>query len=135
MLASDVDIQRVRALIQQLDATTSSAVSRQFRNVELHNRNAAELTPLIQQLYQEQIKGTSEPPGGPATLMTDAKNNRIMVSGAEREIVRVEAIIRQLDPAGQKSAKEETRIIRLKTAIASDIASLVERASAPKPKP
>lgn len=67
--------------------------------------------------------------------MTDAKNNRIMVSGAEREIVRVEAIIRQLDPAGQKSAKEETRIIRLKTAIASDIASLVERASAPKPKP
>ena len=127
VLASDVDIQRVRALIQQLDATTSSAVSRQFRNVELHNRNAAELTPLIQQLYQEQIKGTSEPPGGPATLMTDSKNNRIMVSGAEREIVRVEAIIRQLDPAGQKSAKEETRIIRLKTAIASDIASLVEK--------
>lgn len=59
--------------------------------------------------------------------MTDAKNNRIMVSGAEREITRVEAIIRQLDPAGQKSAKEETRIIRLKTAVASEISSLVEK--------
>ncbi|MEN9546312.1 MAG: putative type secretion system protein precursor, partial [Verrucomicrobiota bacterium] len=127
VLATDSDIQRVRTLIQQLDATTTSAVSRQFRNVELHNRTAAELTPLVQQLYQEQIKGTSEPPGGPATLMTDAKNNRIMVSGAEREITRVEAIIRQLDPAGQKSAKEETRIIRLKTAVASEISSLVEK--------
>jgi type II secretion system protein D len=127
VLATDSDIQRVRALIQQLDATTTSAVSRQFRNVELLNRNAAELTPLVQQLYQEQIKGNSEPPGGPATLMTDAKNNRIMVSGAEREITRVEAIIRQLDPAGQKSAKEETRIIRLKTAVASEISSLVEK--------
>ena len=82
---------------------------------------------MVQQLYQEQIKGASEPPGGPATLMTDAKNNRIMVSGAEREITRVEAIIRQLDPAGQKSAKEETRIIRLKTAVASEISSLVEK--------
>ncbi|MEY4689979.1 MAG: putative type secretion system protein precursor [Verrucomicrobiota bacterium] len=127
VLATDSDIQRVRTLIQQLDATTTSAVSRQFRNVELHNRNAAELTPLVQQLYQEQIKGNTEPPGGPATLMTDAKNNRIMVSGAEREITRVEAIIRQLDPAGQKSAKEETRIIRLKTAVASEISSLVEK--------
>jgi len=127
VLATDSDIQRVRTLIQQLDATTTSAVSRQFRNVELHNRNAAELTPLVQQLYQEQIKGNNEPPGGPATLMTDAKNNNIMVSGAEREITRVEAIIRQLDPAGQKSAKEETRIIRLKTAVASEISSLVEK--------
>ena len=127
VLATDSDIQRVRTLIQQLDATTTSAVSRQFRNVELHNRNAAELTPLVQQLYQEQIKGNTEPPGGPATLMTDTKNNRIMVSGAEREIARVEAIIRQLDPAGQKSAKEETRILRLKTAVASEISSLVEK--------
>ena len=127
VLASEADIQRVRTLIQQLDATTTSAVSRQFRNVELHNRNAAELTPLVQQLYLEQVKGNTEPPGGPATLMTDAKNNRIMVSGAEREIARVEAIIRQLDPAGQKSAKEETRIVRLKTAVASEISSLVEK--------
>ena len=127
VLATDSDIQRVRTLIQQLDATTTSAVSRQFRNVELHNRNAAELTPLVQQLYLEQVKGNTEPPGGPATLMTDARNNRIMVSGAEREIARVEAIIRQLDPAGQKSAKEETRIVRLKTAVASEISSLVEK--------
>ncbi|MFM7803434.1 MAG: secretin N-terminal domain-containing protein, partial [Verrucomicrobiota bacterium] len=127
VLATDSDIQRVRTLIQQLDATTTSAVSRQFRNVELHNRNAAELTPLVQQLYLEQVKGNTEPPGGPATLMTDARNNRIMVSGAEREIARVEAIIRQLDPAGQKSAKEETRILRLKTAVASEISSLVEK--------
>ena len=127
VLASESDIQRVRLLIQQLDNATTAAVSRQFRNVELYSRTAAELTPLVQQLYLEQTKGPNEPPGGPATLLPDSKNNRIMVSGADREITRVETIIRQLDPAGQKGAREETRVIRLKSAVATEISSLVEK--------
>ncbi|MCK7528951.1 MAG: hypothetical protein MZV64_71050 [Ignavibacteriales bacterium] len=63
----------------------------------------AEFTPLVQQLYQEQIEGSararrrSPPPCWPTR-----GNNRIMVSGAEQEIARVEAIIRQLDPEGQE---------------------------------
>ena len=78
-------------------------------------------------LFRSQLKGQNEPPGGAATLLADAKNNRIMVSGAEAEIVRVEAIIRQLDPAGKKPARDETRVIRLKAALAADLAGLVEK--------
>ena len=133
VLASESDIQRVRTLIQQLDTATTSAVNRQFRAVELHSRNAAELTPLVQQLYQEQVRGAAEPPGGPATLLADPKNNRVMVSGAEREIARVETIIRQLDPAGQKGSREETRVIRLKAAVAADISGLVEKSLGSQP--
>jgi type II secretion system protein D len=133
VLASGTDIERVRSLVQQLDTATTTAVSRQFRSVELHGRTAAELTPLVQQLYLEQIKGANEPPGGPATLLSDAKNNRIMVSGAEREITRVEAIIHQLDPAGQKGAREETRVIRLRSAVAADISGLVEKSLSTQP--
>src|SRR5262249_20079827 len=45
----------------------------------------------------------------------------------EKEITRIEAIIRQLDPQGRKGAKEETRVVRLKAALAAELASLVEK--------
>ena len=127
LLATEKDLERVRTLVAQLDSATTQNLVRQFRSLELHARPAAELTPLVQQLYTEQLKGQNDPPGGPATLIADAKNNRLMVSGAEAEISRVEAILRQLDPAGRKPAREETRVIRLKSALAAELSGLVDK--------
>lgn len=111
----------------QLDTATTQNLARQFRTVELHARTATDLTTLVTQLYTEQLRGQSEPPGGAATVIADPKNNRIMVSGADAEITRVEAIIRQLDPVGKKPMREETRVIRLKAALAAEISGLVEK--------
>ncbi len=127
VLATAKDLTRVRELITQLDTATTVNLARQFRTVELNARTATDLTTLVTQLYTEQLRGQSEPPGGAATVIADAKNNRIMISGAEAEIARVEAIIRQLDPAGKKPAREETRVIRLKAALAAEISGLVEK--------
>lgn len=127
VLATAKDLTRVRELITQLDTATTVNLARQFRTVELNARTATDLTTLVTQLYTEQLRGQSEPPGGAATVIADAKNNRIMISGAEAEILRVEAIIRQLDPAGKKPAREETRVIRLKAALAAEISGLVEK--------
>ena len=127
VLAVAKDQERIRTLVKQFDVTPASAAPRQFRGIELFSRTAAEFTPLVQQLYQEQIRGQPEPAGGPATLIAETKNNRIMVSGGDKEITRVEGIIRQLDPSEKKAAKEETRVIRLKTASASEIVGLVEK--------
>jgi type II secretion system protein D len=126
-LATTKDLERIRTLIQQLDTATVVAATRQFKGVELFGRKAAEFTPLVQQLYSEQLKGLPEPAGGGATVIAEAKDNRIMVSGPEKEITRVEAIIRQLDPAEKKPVREETRVIRLKTAVATELATLVEK--------
>jgi type II secretory pathway component GspD/PulD (secretin) len=127
VLAVAKDQERIRTLVQQFDVTAATSAPRQFRGVELFSRTAAEFTPLVQQLYQEQIRGQPEPAGGPATLIAETKNNRIMVSGGDKEIARVEGIIRQLDPAASKAAKEETRVIRLKTASAGELAGLVDK--------
>jgi type II secretion system protein D len=127
VLATPADLVQVTNLLQQLDNAATTATARQFRGIELFARTATELTPMVQQLYQEQLKGQPEPAGGPATLLAEPKNNRVMVSGSEKEIARVEAIIRQLDPAGQKGNRDETRVIRLKTAVAADLAGLVEK--------
>ena len=127
VLATAKDLTRVRELVMQLDTATTQNLARQFRTVELHARTATDLTTLVTQLYTEQLRGQSEPPGGAATVIADPKNNRIMVSGADAEITRVEAIIRQLDPVGKKPMREETRVVRLKSAVAADLAGLVEK--------
>ena len=127
VLATAKDLTRVRELVMQLDTATTQNLARQFRTVELNARTATDLTTLVTQLYTEQLRGQSEPPGGAATVIADPKNNRIMVSGADAEITRVEAIIRQLDPVGKKPARDETRVIRLKAALAAEISGLVEK--------
>lgn len=127
VLALPTDLDHIRSLVQQFDVTPASAAPRAFHGIELHSRKAAEMTPLVQQLYQEQLRGIPEPDGGPATLIPEARGNRIMVSGSAMEIQRVEAIIRQLDPADKPVAREETRVIRLKAASAVEIAGLADK--------
>jgi len=127
VLGAAKDQERIRTLVKQFDVTPATAAPRLFRGIELFNRNATEFTPLVQQLYQEQIRGQPEPAGGPATLIAETKGNQIMVSGSEREITRVEGVIRQLDPAAKASARDETRVIRLKSASAADLAGLVDK--------
>lgn len=127
VLASAKDLDRIRTLVKQFDTTVAASAPRQFRGIELYSRSASELTPLAQQLYQEQLRGQPEPAGGPATLIAETKNNRIMVSGSEKEIARVEALIRQIDPESRKAAREETRVVRLRVASATDLAGLIEK--------
>ncbi len=127
VLATAKDQEHVRDLVKQFDVTAATSAPRQFRGVELFSRTAIEFTPLVQQLYVEQNRGQPEPAGGLATLLAETKNNRIMVSGSEKEITRVESIIRQLDPAGKSATKNETRVIRLKTGSATELAGLVEK--------
>ncbi len=126
-VARPKDFDRIETLVAQFDVTPATSAPRQFRGVELFGRGAAELTPLVQQLYTEQLRGQQEPAGGPATLIPEAKNNRIMVSGSDKEIERVEAIIRQLDPEEKKPVREETRVVRLKTASAADLVGLIDK--------
>jgi type II secretion system protein D len=127
VLATAKDVERITNLMQRLDTASATVTSRQFKSIELSGRTAMDFTKVVEQLYSEQLKGQMEPAGGPATLIPEPKQNRIMVSGSDREITRVEAIIRQLDPLGQKGFKDETRVIRLKSAVAADLAALVEK--------
>ncbi|MDB6040571.1 MAG: hypothetical protein JWM99_4412, partial [Verrucomicrobiales bacterium] len=126
-MAIPADMERIAKFIQQFDANVASSVARHIRMVQLSSKSATELTPLVQKLYAEQLRGQLEPQGGPATLIPDPKGNQIMVSGSEPEISRVSTIIRQLDPEGKAGAKEETRVIRLKSASASDLSGLLEK--------
>ena len=127
VLATPRDLARVTNLLHQLDSASATATARQFKGLELFSRSAAELTPLVQQLYLEQLKGQPDPAGGPATLLPDTKNNRIMVSGSDKEIARVESHPPPTRSRRPKRGRDETRVIRLKAALAAELATLVEK--------
>ena len=127
VLAVREDVPKIRGLIERLDGSGQPAAERSFRTVELYRRKTEEFTPMVSQLYQEQLKGQPEPEGGSATLLAETKSNRIMVSGPEAEIAKVESIIRQLDPVDRTAGQEETRVIRLVTAVATDLVGVVEK--------
>ena len=52
-LAMTADFDRIEKLVAQFDASAATTAPRQFKGVELFGRNAAELTPLVTQLYTE----------------------------------------------------------------------------------
>ncbi len=124
-LATAADLDRIKQLVTRLDVAPAPVAERGFRGVELHSRKAAEMVELVTRLYQEQIAGQPKPEGGTATLLAEDKTNRIMVSGPDKEITRVENIIRQLDPEGQPAMPEETRVVRLRTATAANLSTLI----------
>ncbi len=130
VLATTEDAEKIATLVQQLDSSGSTGVLKETRGIELFGRKAEDLTPLVQQLYQEQISGAAEPAGGAATLLAEARDNRILVTGTEAEIKRVEGIVRQLDPEGSAPKTEETRVFTLKSALATDLSAVVEQAVA-----
>ena len=130
VLATSEDGEKIATLIRELDASRVSALAKEIRGIQLFGRKAEDLAPLVQQLYREQASGVREPEGGAATLLAEARDNRILVTGTKAEIERVEGIIRQLDPEGSEPKTEETRVFALKSALATDLSTVVEQAVA-----
>jgi len=124
---SSEDLDKIRAMVRQIEGTKTDGAARQFKAVKLHNRSPAETVALAEQLYREQLKGQPDPAGGPASFVAEAKGNRVIVIGSEAESARAEAIIRQLDPAPVRAEKDETRVLRLRHAQAQDLSALVEK--------
>ncbi|MSU34703.1 MAG: hypothetical protein EXS36_06250 [Pedosphaera sp.] len=125
--ATDDQLEVVERLLGVIDVAPAANSVREFRGIELFGRTAAEFAPIVQQLYAEQLRGQLEPSGGPASVIPDPRNNRLMVSGAASEIARVESIVRQLDSTDRKATKEETRVLRLQAASAPELVGLIEK--------
>jgi type II secretion system protein D len=124
--ANAAQLKEIEDIVKAVDIAPATA-DRQFRAVQLYNRAPAEVVTLADQLYKEQLRGQPDPLGGAATFVAETKGNRVIVIGSEAETARAEKIIRQIDPEITRSASDETRVLRLRNAQASDLASLVEK--------
>ncbi|HKQ36496.1 MAG TPA: secretin N-terminal domain-containing protein, partial [Verrucomicrobiae bacterium] len=81
------------------------------------------LLPLVQQLYQEQWKGQSDP--ADAQFVPDALGGRLIVSGKPEHLTKIEAILKQLNAGKPRSDVRDTRVFDLTTANAVELATTV----------
>lgn len=124
--ANATQLKEIGEIINAIDVAPAKA-DRDFRAVKLYNRSPAEVATLAEQLYKEQLKGQADPLGGAASFVPETKGNRVIVIGSEAEAARAEAIIRQIDPEIARTAKDETRVFRLRNAQAQELAGLLEK--------
>ncbi len=120
------EIARVATVLRQLESESSGARRRDTRAIELHGARASELLPLVEQIYRAQIDGR-DPDGGAARLTAGLEGDRLIVTGPTAEIERVEELVRKLDPEGSRPASDSTRVVRLTTAIASEIEGILAK--------
>lgn len=118
--------ERVEGILVRLKLDREAPRDRQTRVFEFGDATELKrVQDLTEKVYQDQRKGSR---GGSeeATLTADQESGRLMVTGSEKEIARVAAIIEQIGTSGRKAGN--MRIFRLQTASVDDIVGLVRNA-------
>ena len=127
---------QVRALIERLDAP-ASAEETIIRTFALKSAKADEAVRVLTQSLQLDPKGRTQgiavkiDPNAAAVqvnarIVADRRSNALVVTATAESLPVIESLLAQLDDAPAKSPVE-FRIIDLKHAIASDVASTLER--------
>ncbi len=125
---SSSELDRVEAIFAQLRRDAARDPRRTTKSLEVHAERVGDVLELLRTVYQAQLAGGDTPVGGPATIVADAKNRRLLVTGDDIELAKIEALLRQLDPADAERQGIGTRILRVRSVAAADVFGLVEKA-------
>lgn len=121
--ATEEQLARIGRIIEEVDRPTPQA-QRELRIIPVQHQDASQVAPLVTQLLAEQTKGRpSHIP--PANITPDDANSRLIVLATAEDIQRIEAIIAQLNDESTTTTRDQTRVFRLQTAAAQELAPIV----------
>ena len=115
-------VQAMQELIEKLDQPVPPDM--QFRVFPLHNAPAAQIRTTLQDFVTNRM-GLA----GRLVVTADIRTNSLIVQGAPRDLAELAAVIESLDK-GQTAAVVQTRIFKLKNAMAIDLAGTLQSAIA-----
>ena len=89
---------------------------------------ADEVVRAVSKLYQDQLRDNPDRQANAATILADSENDRVIISGPQKEVGRAEGLVRMLGPAkGSVGGQKVTEVVRLKTANAQTVSGLIEK--------
>lgn len=120
-------LDRVAELIEQVDTTSYATSGRTTRFLSLASvEELQRLSPLVQQLYREQLRGKEATDPADAQFIPDTIGARIIVTARTNHIERIESLLTQLRESNSViAADHQTRIFNLTSSTASDLAQTV----------
>ena len=124
--ASARNIEKVRALIKQIDTESTGGSKIEFMLLE--HAKAVDLANVLRAVLQQGGRGRGGAGTGiePPTLSADAASNALIMSGKKADLDTLMAMAKQLDQAVTDSGAE-THLLPLKNANAAEVAAMVTR--------
>src|SRR5688572_4688798 len=120
-------LDRVAELIEQVDTQAHATAG---RNTKILNLGSAEevqrLSPLVQQLYREQLRGKEATDPADALFLPDATAGRMIVTARTNHLAQIETLLTQLrENTNALAPDHETRIFNLTSSTATELAVTV----------
>ncbi len=119
-------LKRIEAILERLKVQNKVAPKRETRVYELKTAQATELAQTVQQLFNAKMKDQDKRLVDKTLILPDATANRLIVMGAKPALEAIETIVQKLDTVTLQAAN--TRIFRLKTSEASQVATILSNA-------
>jgi type II secretory pathway component GspD/PulD (secretin) len=103
-------LQNATAIIEQLDSALGAQAERRIKVVALKQGKAAELSPKVRQLYNDQLSAQPDLGTTDILIMEDTPANQLILAGSEAQLKLIERIIGELQSSVVNQGARETRI-------------------------
>jgi type II secretion system protein D len=121
VLAQAAEIDEVVEFVQRLDVESAKAGT-QYKVFPLKFASATQVAATLQQFFTVTRENIAELRVR-VDVVADVRTNTVIVHAGPEDMIKAEALIRQLD--GEGDAINELRVFPLKNAVASELASLL----------
>ena len=128
VVASASEYQQIEAFAQDFNEGKVDLGPHQFKFVDVPLGQADEIVKSVGKLYEDQLRDNPERQANSATILADADNDRVIISGPQKEVGRVEGLVRMLGPStGKTGGQKVTQVVRLNEANAQNMSGLIEK--------
>ena len=107
VIATEEEFKRVEQFALDYNSGRQDLGPHQFKFVDVPVGQADEVVKAVSKLYQDQLRDNPDRQANAATILADSENDRVIISGPQKEVGRAEGLVRMLGPS--KGQAEDRR--------------------------
>ena len=128
VVGTELEYKQIEAFAQDFNEGRVDLGPHQFKFVDVPVGQAAEIVKSVSKLYEDQLRDDPDRQANAATILADSDDDRVVISGPQKEVGRVEGLVRMLGPSNGKSGGQKvTQVVRLNSANAANMSGLIEK--------
>ena len=128
VIATEEEFKRVEQFALDYNSGRQDLGPHQFKFVDVPVGQADEVVKAVSKLYQDQLRDNPDRQANAATILADSENDRVIISGPQKEVGRAEGLVRMLGPSkGSGGGQKVTEVVQLKAANAQTVSGLIEK--------
>ena len=128
VIATEEEFKQVEQFVLDYNSGRQDLGPHQFKFVDVPVGQADEVVKAVSKLYQDQLRDNPDRQTNAATILADSENDRVIISGPQKEVGRAEGLVRMLGPSkGSGGGQKVTQVVRLKAANAQTVSGLIQK--------